>query len=68
MNIEGIDVVALACVGVFGTLIYAGHDGAVVGLLASIVGYYFGKKNKTEVIVREVVEDRGSSSSVSDSR
>lgn len=45
MRIQGIDLVAAIAIPCFSALIYAGHDGMVISLLATIVGYYFGKKS-----------------------
>jgi len=44
--IRGIDLVAVACVVAFSFLIYTGHDSMLVSLLATIVGWYFGRASK----------------------
>ena len=46
MNVSGLDLVALTCIGCFTTLVALGHDGAVLILLSTIVGYYFGKRTQ----------------------
>jgi len=48
MKFEGIDLVASIAIPCFSLLIYMGHDGMIISLLATIVGYYFGKKSKKE--------------------
>lgn len=48
MKLEGIDLVASIAIPCFSALIYMGHDGMIVSLLATIVGYYFGKKSQKE--------------------
>jgi len=48
MKFEGIDLVASIAIPCFSALIYLGHDGMIISLLATIVGYYFGKKSKAE--------------------
>lgn len=48
INIQGIDLVACASIGVCGLLVYVGHDGYIITLLSSIVGYYFGRKSLGE--------------------
>ena len=45
MNIEGIDLVALASIGVCGILVYCGHDGYLITLMSTVIGYYFGRKS-----------------------
>jgi ribosomal protein S19 len=46
--IKGIDLVAITCVVAFSLLIYTGHDSMLVSLLATIVGWYFGRASKTK--------------------
>ena len=46
MLIKGIDVVACVSIAVCGVLVYMGHDGAIITLLSTIIGYYFGRKSK----------------------
>jgi hypothetical protein len=46
--VKGIDVVACVSIAVCGLLIYAGHNGMIVSLLATIIGYYFGRKSKEQ--------------------
>ena len=43
---RGIDIVAITCVVAFSLLIYSGHDSMLVSLLATIVGWYFGRASK----------------------
>lgn len=44
MEIKGIDIVACVAVGCCSVLVYCGHDGSIISLMATIIGYYFGKK------------------------
>ena len=46
MLIKGIDVVACVSIAVCGLLVFTGHDGSIIALLSSIIGYYFGRKSK----------------------
>ena len=48
LKVEGIDLVASIAIPCFSALIYLGHDGMIVSLLATIVGYYFGKKKSSK--------------------
>lgn len=43
-TMEGKDVVATVSIIVCGLLIYMGHNGAIMSLLATIIGWYFGSK------------------------
>jgi len=45
-KIKGIDIVAITCIVAFSLLIYSGHDSMLVSLLATIVGWYFGRASK----------------------
>jgi len=44
--LRGIDIVAIVCVIACSLLIYSGHNGVIVSLLATIIGWYFGRKSK----------------------
>ena len=44
--LRGIDIVAIVCVVACSLLIYSGHNGVIVSLLATIIGWYFGRKSK----------------------
>ena len=46
MNIQGQDLVAIAAIAGSCVLIYLGHNGGVVTIFATVVGYYFGRKSK----------------------
>jgi hypothetical protein len=45
---KGIDVVAAISVVCLSLLIYLGHNGMIMSLLATIIGYYFGRKSTTK--------------------
>jgi hypothetical protein len=45
---KGIDVVASISILCLSLLIYLGHDGMIMSLLATIIGYYFGRKSATK--------------------
>jgi hypothetical protein len=45
---KGIDVVAGISIVCLSGLIYLGHDGMIMSLLATIIGYYFGRKSITK--------------------
>ena len=45
-KMKGIDIVAITCIVAFSLLIYSGHDSMLVSLLATIVGWYFGRASK----------------------
>lgn len=44
MNFQSIDLVAIVGIICCTILLYTGHDGAVVSFLATIIGWYFGRK------------------------
>ena len=44
MKVEGQDLVACVALIVSGILIYAGHNGGVITLMSTIIGWYFGRK------------------------
>lgn len=48
LQIKGIDVVAAVCIVCLSILVYSGHNSAIVSLIATIVGYYFGRKSRGE--------------------
>ena len=45
LNVEGQDLVAIAAIVGSCVLIYAGHNGGVVTIFSTIIGYYFGRKS-----------------------
>ena len=45
VKIQGMDIVACVSVAVSGALIYIGHNGGLITLLSTIVGFYFGRKS-----------------------
>jgi len=53
MDIEGKDLVAMVAIIVCGVNVYFGHDGLIISLLATIIGWYFGSKNKTKTEATE---------------
>lgn len=48
MKITGADLVALVSIPCFSLLIYMGHNGAITTLLATIVGWYYGRRKNAE--------------------
>jgi hypothetical protein len=46
--LRGIDIVAIVCVVACSLLIYSGHNGVIVSLLATIIGWYFGRRGRNE--------------------
>ena len=46
--LRGIDIVAIVAIVVCGLLIYSGHDGFIASVLATVVGWYFGRKSVKE--------------------
>jgi hypothetical protein len=44
LKLTGTDVVAIVALCICGLLIYAGHNSVIVSLLATIIGWYFGRK------------------------
>lgn len=48
MNINGKDLVAAVSIPCFSILIYYGHNGAVIALLGTIIGWYYGQKTQKE--------------------
>lgn len=46
MEIEGKDLVAAISIPCFSVLIYFGHNGAVIALLGTIIGWYYGSKKE----------------------
>ena len=44
MNCEGIDLVAISSMVILGIIVILGHDGAIIVLMSTIIGYYFGTK------------------------
>jgi hypothetical protein len=48
MEIKGVDLVAIVALIVCALLVYSGHNGMIISLIATIVGWYFGRATKTE--------------------
>jgi hypothetical protein len=48
MKITGTDLVAIVALIVLSLLIYSGHNGMIISLIATIVGWYFGRSSKKE--------------------
>jgi hypothetical protein len=48
MEIKGVDLVAMVALIICGLLVYSGHNGMIISLIATIVGWYFGRAAKTE--------------------
>jgi hypothetical protein len=44
IKLTGTDLVAIVAICICGLLIYAGHNSVIVSLLATIVGWYFGRR------------------------
>ena len=47
--LRGIDIVAIVAIITCGFLIYSGHNGMIVSLLATIIGWYFGRRGSNVV-------------------
>lgn len=47
MNIEGKDIVAVVAIVVLGVDVALGHNGVLVPIIATIVGWYFGTKKNS---------------------
>ncbi|MEM4847025.1 MAG: hypothetical protein QW794_04635 [Thermosphaera sp.] len=45
VEVKGIDVVAITAIVCFSVLIALGHNGTLIALLSTIVGWYFGRKS-----------------------
>lgn len=46
--IEGKDIVACVAIPTCGLLVYLGQNGAIMGLLCTIIGWYFGSKQNEQ--------------------
>lgn len=46
-DIEGKDIVAIVAIGVLGIDVALGQDGLLIPIIATIIGWYFGTKNKS---------------------
>lgn len=44
LNVDGKDLVAIAAIAINGWLISQGKDGALVALMSTVIGWYFGTK------------------------
>lgn len=47
-DMKSIDVVAVVSILCCTFLLYTGHNGFVTSLLATIIGWYFGRKSKAD--------------------
>jgi len=50
MGIEGKDVVACVAIGASALMVYLGHNGTFMNLIAIIIGWYFGSKKNEQSI------------------
>ena len=48
IDIKGVDIVAAIAIPCFSALVYLGHDGAIITLISTIIGVYFGHKATTK--------------------
>jgi len=46
MKVTGTDLVAIVALAVCGLLVYSGHNGMIISLIATIIGWYFGRQSK----------------------
>jgi len=46
VKLSGTDLVAIVALCVCGLLVYSGHNGMIVSLIATIIGWYFGRQTK----------------------
>lgn len=45
IEVKGIDIVATVAIVCFSVLVALGHNGYLIALVSTIVGYYFGRKS-----------------------
>jgi hypothetical protein len=55
MKVTGTDLVAIVALCICGLLVYSGHNGMIISLIATIIGWYFGRQTKSE---REESEEK----------
>jgi hypothetical protein len=55
--LRGIDIVAIVAIITCGFLIYSGHNGMIVSLLATIIGWYFGRRSGNVVVKKNEKKD-----------
>jgi hypothetical protein len=55
--LRGIDIVAIVAIITCGFLIYSGHNGMIVSLLATIIGWYFGRRSFGNVVKKNEKKD-----------
>ena len=54
--LRGIDIVAIVAIVTCGFLIYSGHNGFIASILATIIGWYFGRRGG-DVVKKDEKED-----------
>jgi len=55
--LRGIDVVAIVAIIACTILIYSGHNGFIASVLATIIGWYFGRRGSGNVAKKDKKED-----------
>jgi len=48
VKVTGTDLVAIVALAICGLLVYSGHNGMIVSLIATIIGWYFGRQSKAK--------------------
>ena len=48
MKVTGTDLVAIVALCICGLLVYSGHNGMIISLIATIIGWYFGRQTRRE--------------------
>jgi hypothetical protein len=46
VKITGTDLVAIVALCVCGLLVYSGHNGMIISLIATVIGWYFGRSSR----------------------
>ena len=54
--LRGIDIVAIVAIIACTILIYSGHNGFIASVLATIIGWYFGRRG-SDVVKKDEKED-----------
>jgi heme O synthase-like polyprenyltransferase len=55
--LRSIDVVAIVAIVACSFLIYTGHNGFIASILATIIGWYFGRRSGKDVVEEDEKED-----------
>jgi hypothetical protein len=55
--LRGIDIVAIVAIITCGFLIWSGHNGFIASILATIIGWYFGRRGSGNVVKKDKKED-----------